>query len=180
MESMTDPTQLPALPEKHQEKEGNGLFGGMSFRLAETIGVGATLASGWVAAWNGIRDNFYRNISRYKVFKDVHEVREREYTELYQRFADKHQKEELIAGIQAIEKKYTTEVAKRMEGLGIINTFDRWRTLKTHQKAEIAVTVAGVSAILLGAVVNLSASRRIREEQAQLTEQITQNEHMQR
>jgi hypothetical protein len=174
---MTAPTE-PTPQTLEPPKELPGIFGGLSFKLAEVLGVGVTAASAAVAAWSSIRENFYRNVARYKVFKDVHDVRDREYTELYKRFADKGEKEALIKGINEIEGKYTAEVSKRMEGLGIVNTLDRWRTLKTHQKAEIAVTVAGVSAILLGAVVNLSASRRIREQQQEMSDHLTQTDHV--
>ncbi len=173
---MTDlPTLSPASSTDPSGDQKTGLLGGMSFRMAEAVGVGATLASGWIAAWNGIRENFYKNVSRYKVFDDIRMVRDAAHKRAYDSFAGKRDKEGLIREITAIEATYSAEVGERMRGLGISNTIDRWRTLKTHQKSEVAVAVFGVCAILLGAVVNLSASHRIREEQEQLQEKISEN-----
>jgi hypothetical protein len=158
-------------------KQTRGLLGLLSARGAEIVGIGVTLGSGWLAAWNSIRNNFYQNTAKYDVFKDIRDKRDNSYTEMYREFKGQQDAPALIKEVNQIEKEYTAAVEERLRGYGIKTTLDRWRTLKTHQKTEALLAFSGVSAVLLGVVASLGASRRVEEKQEALSEKLQEQDN---
>lgn len=158
-------------------KRPNNIFGMLSSRSAELIGIGVTVISASMAATNSIRQNFYKNITKYHVFKDIQEKRDSKYLDIYKQYRDQKNTSDLIHQINKVESEYISNIDNRLSGYGINNIIDRWRTLKSHQKTEAFVAFAGVGALLAGVVASISASRRVEDRQEDYVKEL---KHMNR
>jgi hypothetical protein len=143
--------------------------------LADLTAAGISILSGMTAAWISINNSFFKNAEKYDVIEAEREMRDSKWIELKHKNITGHK---LIEGVEQIEHEYSKGVGKRLKDLGVYYPWEKWHMLRPHQKTEVALSVAAVSGVAIGAMVNLRSNRNVAQRQNAIEQKVndTMNE----
>jgi hypothetical protein len=139
------------------DEKAKGFFGNRS--LVEIVGYIAVGLTTVVTTWLTIGDKFAKNMYEKGVHKDAMEERKKAYQDLFKK---PQSFSELLKGKTEIEKKYKSGWNAMLKNVGVKNTLDKWRLLKSHQKIQISMVIASITTIATVGLVSFTRDRRLR------------------
>lgn len=149
-----------------ERKEYSSLFNSMA---ADVGGGLLALGAGIGTAAKIINFSFFSNAEKDGRFIDLAEKRDRERAAMRDVSGEKW-----VQNVAEIEKEYTHGLKTRLQELHLDSPWKRWRSLRNHQKTEVALAVAAVTAVTMGAVTaffgNRDLDRKLNEVRHRLNE----------
>ncbi len=121
---------------------------------ADITGALLTIGSGLVAAAIVINKNFFRNSEKDGLLLDLSVARDEA-----RRKVRKNSGDEWVAEIKKIENEYEHSKNTLLKERGLAGSWKKFKSLRDHQKTEVGLTLAAVSAVALGAVSAFFGSR---------------------
>src|SRR5262249_17822959 len=127
------------------------------------IAIGATI----VSAVNGINSAFFKSVNKAGGFIDLQEKRDREIGKVLEQ-AKQGVDLDVLGAIEKSNTRYSEKLAARMNQFKAGSVYDKWRTIRPHQKLEVAMTTGAVGTLALGAVIAIASGRDTARERDEL------------
>ena len=138
--------------------------------LMDAAGVVLSIGSSVAAAVITINKNFFKNAEKEKRFEAIHQKRDalRAAPEVRDLKGS-----DWLKRIRQIEAQHDAEVMVELKEMGIHGPLEKFRSLRAHQKTDVFLTVAAVTAGAIGIIGGIIGSRHAAKEDRELNKKLT-------
>lgn len=123
---------------------------------ADIVGGILTAVSSVGAAVLMIDKNFFRNAEKEKRFEKFHRLRDAERASPATTALKGH---EWLARVREIEQQHEKNIVGELKEMGITGPIEKFRSLRAHQKKDVAWTVGAVTVGAIGLVSTIIGNR---------------------
>ena len=159
-----EPSRPPAVRPEPRTTWFNSIY-------ADITGIALTIASGIGAGVMIINKNFFKNAEKEDRFKRTRTIRDDARKVLKEASLPV---EEWLPKVRKIESEYDATIKRKIKEMGVKTPVGKWRSLRHHQKNEVMLTAAAVTAGAIIGIGSIVSGREIMNKQKELEERLNE------